>query len=186
MMNKTPSVKIQTQAVPCQWVYLDRPDNYGNYKATAELTREQAEPFIQQLTKLDEDHRQLLKLTGAKNIPAETRFPWEEKEDGTVLLKFRLRSEGKDRSGQVYTARPVVVDSQKKPYAGRVGSGSILRLIGIGRPSLVDGKMYVSLKLKAAQVIEMRESAGWTDEFTTVEDGFTVEEETEVGAHDFE
>lgn len=104
-----------------------------------------------------------------------------DEETGDLLISFKLKAKGKTRDGKEFTQSPTLFDAKGKPFDGdAIWGGSRIKvsfevspfytkLIGAG----------VTLRLKAAQIIELRSggSASADDYGFGEEEGYEAEDE---------
>lgn len=112
----------------------------------------------------------------------EADAPYSIDEDtGDLLINFKLKAKGKTRDGKEFTQAPTLFDAKGKPFDGdAIWGGSRIKvsfevspfytkLIGAG----------ITLRLKAAQVIELRSGGGASAENFGFgeEEGYEAEDE---------
>lgn len=85
-------------------------------------------------------------------------------ETGATLFQFKMNHKGKRKDGTEFTQKPFIFDAKKAEIVGkRIGGGSKIRVsyelspFMNYTPTIGQG---VSLRLKAVQVIELREFSG--------------------------
>ena len=156
-------------------VWLNEPSQYGKFQATITLSTEEAAPMIRTLEDMRDRVVALRELTGEPEVDFALPYTVNEEND-EVSFKFRMNYEKKNhKTGTMVKERPIVVDALKKPIdtaAVSIRAGSKGRLKGVAYSTVVDGKGYVSIKLKAAQIIELSQGDfNATDGFDAV-DGY--------------
>lgn len=191
-----PSKNITTPKGTARYPKLDKPDTKfkpeGEYTCDLILSAEEAQPLIDQVTKLREDFyretlvkekKKVLKKADLTFFKAETDD--EGNETGRVILKFKAKAAYK-RDEKLIPVGPIPrFDAKGRPTKADVWSGSQIKVAFEPNcwftPALGVG---ISLRLKAVQVIELvtagaRDAKGYG--FGT-EDGYeateTVREET--------
>lgn len=136
-----------------------------------------------------------------KKMPDErplTALPVKEVEDqdgnetGELSFKFKLKAVGKNRKGETYTRRPLVVDAKGSPIVKldsdgkvlngdfKIGNGSLVRCHYVPLPYYMASTktVGVSLQIKAVQVIKLVEFGGSGYDFDE-EDGYEHKGEEE-------
>ena len=126
-----------------------------------------------------------------------TALPMKEVEDqdgnetGELSFKFKLKAVGKNRKGETYTRRPLVVDAKGNPIVKldsegkvlngdfKIGNNSVVRCHYVPMPYYMASTrtVGVSLQLKAVQVINLVEFGGSGFDFDE-EDGFEYKDES--------
>lgn len=176
-----------------KWPYLSSSDA-GNteyepaYRVTLEITQDVAdnymlsngEPMMAQLMELYDE----AVAWGKEEEKTVNSPPWKETEDGNIEMRFKVAAEYKDHKTRtiVDTVLPIV-DGKLKPLETEeeIGSGSRIRINFF--PFIYDagGKVGVSLRLKAVQVIDLVPKGGTygfqVEDFSEETDndtGFTV------------
>lgn len=86
--------------------------------------------------------------------------PFQDRGDGTVMLRAKLRAEGKNRAtGEVFQQRPNIVDKDRQPWDLSVeifkGSTAKLYLEAVEYNSPTTGA-GVHFRLKAVQILELQ------------------------------
>ena len=126
MASKT----ITTPAGIARYPHLNRPDKkfseIGEYKVNLELSREQAEPFIQQIEAIFgefiAEKKRELKKDKLKVLAA----PWEEN-DGQTILKLRVKAVGKNKEGEEFSRAPKLFNASGDVISDNIGGGSKLQ-----------------------------------------------------------
>lgn len=128
-----------------------------------------------------------------------TALPMKEVEDqdgnetGELQFKFKLKAVGKNRKGETYTRRPLVVDAKGNPIVKldshgdvlnsdfKIGNGSVVRVHYSPVPYYMASTrtVGVSLQLKAVQVISLVEYGNSGYDFDE-EDGYEYKGEEEA------
>jgi hypothetical protein len=192
-MIKTKSVRLTSPKGTAVYPWINEPDrrfdSNGVYSVTLRLNASDKDTadFISKVKKVASDHYQaVVKDTGKKSIkkadlPIKMVADEEGNETGEVDIKFKLKSQG-GSGDKTWKQRPAIFDSLGKPMAEKIGGGSILKIgteispfysptVGVG----------VTLRLKAVQVLELREysSGGSAESWFSKEDGFVSENKPE-------
>ncbi len=167
------------------WAKIFTPDTKfnaeGDYTVTMVYKQEEAQDLMSFLDdQLEASINTALKEKKTTRAKLRTQPPYEiDEETGDVAVKFKLKAQGKTREGQVFTQKPAVFDSRRKPIHQEIDlwNGSILRVgyqpIGY-YTSLVGAG--VSLRLKQVQVIEAVSGGAAVAAFEEDEDGYTFDE----------
>ena len=115
--------------------------------------------------------------------PEPAKPPYKLEDDGSFTFSFKSKASGLDAAGKPWTRKVRVVDSQNTaiPPDVRIGNGSRVRLeYSIGNWHTAKNGAGVSLRLVAAQVLELREPSRL--KFEAAEEGYVVAGTTEGGA----
>jgi hypothetical protein len=109
---------------------------------------------------------------------------YEEQEDGSYKINFKLSAGGERKDGSKWEQRPKLYDAQGKVVKDiRVGGGSLIRVAFYLKPYYMPStkKAGVSLRIMAVQIIDLQEYGGDTRNAEgfgfAKEDGFTAPEE---------
>lgn len=170
MSDKKKLERVVTPKGRLGFPFLVRPDTKfnpeGEYKTHLFLGGGAAEDI---LAKLEAGVKEAVakakadpKNKGKKIKEADLPIQWNE-EETEVRLSFKLKASGKNGKGEAFTQKPALFDAKGKPLPEgvKIGSGSIAKvsfeivpfftaLVGAG----------VSLRLKAVQVINLKEYSG--------------------------
>lgn len=167
--------------------YLTNPDTKfnqdGEYKVSLIVAGNDASKAIAFLTEQHEVAVAKAKQANAGKRVKAGEMPFIENDDGTVTFKFKLKAKVTPKNGAPFEQRPVLFDAKGKPLTGeyKVGGGSTIKISYEVVPyyTAIAGA-GVSLRLKAVQIIELKEySGGGTAESYGFceEDGFETSEE---------
>ncbi|MBN9564947.1 MAG: hypothetical protein J0G29_02455 [Alphaproteobacteria bacterium] len=132
----------------------------GEYVAVMIFSDEETQKFIETLEANLEGFRQSqgISSNARKNIPYKKVIDQEGKETGQISFKFGSKAKIIREDKEPITIRPVIFDEAGKPYDVDIGSGSELKVSYVchywSNPGLGYG---VSLRLKAVQVLDLRE-----------------------------
>lgn len=170
------------------WPKVNEPDTKfdaaGVYQIKLRLEGEEAQALRTQLdeaiaanlkTVKDENKGKKIKIA---DTPYALELDAEENETGAILFNFKMKASGKKKDGTTFTQKPLLFDALAKPLAAdkRVGGGSVVKVGYEVNPFYVAAVgAGVSLRLKAVQVLELREFGGDAASF-----GFTAEEAEEA------
>lgn len=147
--------------------YLTNPDTKfnpdGEYKVSLIVAGEDASKAIDFLT---EKHQaavaQAKKENAGKRVKA-GELPCIENDDGTVTFKFKMKAKVTPKKGDPFEQKPALFDAKGKPLTGetKVGGGSTIKVSYEVVPyyTAIAGA-GVSLRLKAVQIIELKEYSG--------------------------
>ena len=169
--------------------YLTHPDTKfnpdGEYKVSLIVASDDASKTIAFLT---EKHRaavaQVKKENAGKRVK-EGDLPIIENEDGTVTFKFKMKAKVIPKKGEPFEQQPALFDAKGKPLTGetKVGGGSTIKVCYEVVPyyTAIAG-VGISLRLKAVQIIELKEYSGGGGNAESY--GFGEEEGFEAGEGD--
>ena len=165
--------------------HLTRPDTKfdadGVYKCDVKMSREEAEPLIQQLEEIrDKFWDETLDPKARRQFSKEPVYIDDLDDDGneTGLVIFRTKMKAKvtSKAGKVYESSPRLFDSANQRIEPEsVYGGSRVRVAGEVKPYKMDStkKVGVSLRLKDVQIVELVEGSGGASPFDSVEGGYT-------------
>lgn len=172
------------------WPKVNEPDTKfdanGVYQIKLRLEGEDAVALRNQLDQAVaanlEELKKDAKLKGKKIKNADAPYQIEtgddEQETGAIIFNFKMKAKGTRKDGTTFTAKPLLFDNLAKPLAAdkRVGGGSVVKIGYEVNPFYVAAiGAGVSLRLKAVQVLELREFGGDASAF-----GFSAEEAEEA------
>lgn len=165
-MTKQKLPRYVTPAGTAQYPYLSKPDTKfnpdGEYKVKLEIPADQAQELT---TFLDEQFEQAVakaKKDNAGKKIKEGNSPYEVADNGNVVVNFKLKAKVTPKNGEPFEQRPAVFDAKGKPTKDtKVGGGSTLKIAYEVIPyyTAIAGA-GISLRLKAAQVINLVEFSG--------------------------
>lgn len=154
------------------WPKLNEPDTKfdakGVFSVGLRMSAEAAAPMIATLTKMYEDFY-AEKVKELKKKLKKSDFPWKEvtndagNETGEIEFRFKMVAKVDTKDGRTIEQRPILFDAKMRPMNDRVGGGSTIR-VGF-EPHLWEVPatgVGLSLRLKAVQVIELKEFGGRT------------------------
>lgn len=181
MATKPKNPRYVTPAGTAGYPYLTKPDTQfnpdGEYKVKLQVAAGDAANKL--VTFLDEQFELAVEKAKEQNQGKKIKSadaPYQVDEDtGNVTLNFKLKAKVTPKHGDAFEQRPAVLDAKLKPISQnvKVGNGSTIKvsyevipfytaLIGAG----------ITLRLKAVQVLELREVTGGGDFGFEAEDGF--------------
>lgn len=145
----------------------------GNAESTKKL--------IERLEELRDEHYDSLPKRKRDKLDKaavyENEYDENDEATGNVIFKFKCNAQFTDAQGNVHKLRPERVDAHKRalPLTTRIFGGSTIKVAFKPIPYDGFGKVGVSLRLMAVQVIELRQNsaASMFDD----EDGFAAEDE---------
>jgi hypothetical protein len=176
------SKKMTTPRGTAVWPKLNEADKTfepkGVFSTEVRLSAEDSAPMIEELTKILEDYyAEAVKKEKKKLKRAD--LPWKAvtddsgKETGEFSFRFKMTARIDTEDGKTIEQRPVLFDAKMRPMSDRVGGGSIVRVGFEPHPWFVPALgVGMSLRLKAVQVIELRQFAPKTGK----DFGFSSEE----------
>lgn len=185
-MTKLKNPRYTTPAGIFQYPYLNKPDTKfnpdGEYKLKLEVPADQASDLV---AFLDEQHEAAVakakKENAGKKIK-EGNQPYEVNEDtGKVVVSFKLKAKVTPKNGDPFEQRPALFDAKGKPLSDvNIGGGTKGKIAYEVVPyyTAIAGA-GISLRLKAAQVIDLKQFSGGAgaDAFGFgEEDGYEAEE----------
>ena len=196
-MAKEKNQRLITPRGRAIYPYLNRPDTKfnedGEYKVKLAVPAKLAEDLVQQIDALAKKAFDEAKADKKNKKVKEADLPYQYNEEtDEFTFSFKMKATGKSKkTGEEWTQKPAIFDSKGKPCeAGiRVGGGSILRvsfemipffttLVGAG----------VSLRMRAVQVIELKEFGGGdaSSHGFEAEEGFSAQDDKEPEEKDEE
>ena len=155
-------------------------DAKGLFSITLRMPAAEAAPMIATLTAIfDEYYAEQVKEAKKKLKKAD--FPWSDvtndagNETGEVQFRFKMVARIDTKDGRSIEQRPLLFDAKMNPMTDRVGGGSVCR-VGFEPNAwyVASTGVGLSLRLKAVQVIELREfeTRGAADFGFGAEEGF--------------
>jgi len=155
-----------------EWPTLIDPDyafdSKGIYKAELILDLKDCQEdkdYIDNLIKKQKD--EWVKLHGVNKKIPEENVPYEVLGEGKVKFKFKLYASNQKRDGSTFTQRPDVRDNENQPWdkSKAIWSGTTMKIAYEPVPYANSGiGLGVSLRLKGAQIIDLKQGGGveWT------------------------
>ena len=168
--------------------YLTKPDTKfnpeGEYKVSLIVAGDDSSKIIALLTEKHKAAVAQVKKENAGKRVKEGDLPFIENDDGTVTFKFKLKAKVIPKKGDPFEQKPALFDAKGKPLTGepKVGGGSTIKVSYEVVPyyTAIAG-VGVSLRMKAAQIIELKEYSGGGNAESY---GFCEEEGFEAGEDD--
>ena len=186
-MAKAKLPRYTSPAGIAQYPYLTKPDTKfnpeGEYKCKLEISDPAAVATITSF--LDEQYAAAV-AKAKKDNPGkkikEGDVPYALNEDtGSVVVNFKLKAKVTPKNGDPFEQRPALFDAKGKPLSSvNVGGGSKLKIAYEVIPyyTAIAGA-GISLRLKAAQIIDLKEFQGGAEAGAygfSEEDGYEAEE----------
>lgn len=167
MAEKKKAERFVSPKGVASYPYLTKPDTKfnpeGEYKVSLVVPADEAQKAIDFLTKQHEASVAKAKSENKGKRVKEGELPFIENEDGTVTFKFKLKAKVTPKVGEPFEQKPVLFDAKGKPLTGevKVGGGSVIKVSYETVPyyTAIAGA-GVSLRLKAVQIIELKEFGG--------------------------
>ena len=147
--------------------YLTKPDTKfnpdGEYKVSLIVAGDDASKAIDFLTEKHNASVAQAKKENAGKRVKEGELPFIENDDGTVTFKFKMKAKVTPKKGDPFEQKPALFDAKGKPLTGepKIGGGSAIKVSYEVVPyyTAIAGA-GVSLRLKAVQIIELKEYSG--------------------------
>ena len=171
----------------CEWAKVHEPDTKfdpdGLYSIEVTVPETEAVEMCEYLdglvkTKITEEIK-----ANNKRSDLTTKTPYSKTEEGEIKFKFKLKAKVKTRDGQVFSQRPLVVDSKRTPLTKDtlIGNGSIVKVAFEPYAySMMSSKTCsVSLRLKGVQVLQLVEFQAAGSFFDEEDDGFIAKAEAD-------
>jgi hypothetical protein len=167
-MSKPKLPRYTTPAGIAQYPYLSKPDTKfnpdGEYKISLEIPAKEAQTIT---TFLDEQLEASIAKAKKENPGKKIKegdAPYSvNEENGAVSVRFKLKAKVTPKSGDAFEQRPAIFDAKGKPITGdaKVGGGSKVKVAYELIPyyTAIAGA-GISLRLKAVQVIDLKEYSG--------------------------
>ena len=167
--------------------YLTKPDTKfnpdGEYKVSLIVAGDDASKAIAFLTEKHNASVAQAKKENAGKRVKEGELPFIENDDGTVTFKFKMKAKVTPKKGDPFEQKPALFDAKGKPLTGepKIGGGSTIKVSYEVVPyyTAIAGA-GVSLRLKAVQIIELKEYSGGGNAESYgfgEEEGFEADEE---------
>jgi len=156
----------------------------GLFSVQLIYTPEEAKPFISQLEAIyKKAYQAACQEAGKKTIKRAPHIPWgqeldkDDNETGNIFVKFNMKHKHFNKQGDLaFEQRPALFDAAGSPSQDLVGGGSRIKVNAEVNPWNVPALGFgVSLRMKAAQIIELRSPSG---PMNAESYGFSSEEET--------
>lgn len=154
----------------------------GEYKTGLVIPAEDAQDFIVLLEGLYAAAIETIKLEQPGKKIKKADEPWTIRDDGSLMVRFKMRAKIKTKDGREMNLTPIIVDAKGTPCGVKVGGGSRIKVSFTTAPyhtALVGAGL--SMRLQGVQVLTLSQGGG-TDLGFTVEEGFTSQPEVAVKA----
>jgi hypothetical protein len=160
-------------------------DADGVYKCDVKLTREEAQPFIDELEAIRDKFWDGLVAEDkklARQYSKESVYTDELDDDGneTGMVIFKTKMKAKvtsKKTKKTYVSEPRLFDAaNQRIHPESVYGGSRVRVAGEVKPYKMDStkKVGVSLRLKDVQIVELVEGGGGGSPFGEVKGGYVA------------
>lgn len=167
MAEKKKAARFVSPKGIASYPYLTKPDTKfnpdGEYKVSLSVAGDAASKAIDFLLEQHEAAVAKAKKENAGKRVKESELPFIENDDGTVTFKFKLKAKVTPKNGDTFEQKPALFDAKGKPLTGetKVGGGSVVKVSYEVVPyyTAIAGA-GVSLRLKAVQIIELKEYSG--------------------------
>ena len=202
MAKKHP--RVVTPTATAKFAHLNKPDTMFNkggvYHVTLIIPKDDASELVDSIKGVAKKYIKRLKEDKPTVKVAPLPFKDAVGEDGSptgeLEFKFKMNASGGQGQDQ-WTQRPQLMDANKEPMSESIGHGSKVKVAGevVAYASASYGA-GVSLRLKAVQVIELREFSSYGDDWGfESQEGFTTkssggedkkQESDEIDGFDFD
>lgn len=193
MAEKKKAERFVSPKGTASYPYLTKPDTKfnpdGEYKVSLIVASDDASKVIDFLTEQHNAAVAKAKKESAGKRVKEGDLPFIENDDGTVTFKFKLKAKVTPKNGTPFEQKPALFDAKGKPLVGelKVGGGSIIRVSCEVVPyyTAIAGA-GISLRLKAVQLIELKEYSGGSNADSygfSEEEGFEANDEADEDNH---
>lgn len=188
MTEKKKAERFVSSKGIASYPHLTKPDTKfnpdGEYKVSLIVAGDAASKAIDFLNEQHEAAVAKAKKENAGKRVKESELPFIENDDGTVTFKFKMKAKVTPRKGYPFEQKPALFDAKGKPLTGdpKIGGGSVLKVCYEVVPyyTAIAGA-GVSLRLKAVQIIELKE---YSDGGNAESYGFGEEEGFEASEED--
>jgi hypothetical protein len=169
MTKKAKLTRYVTPLGTAQYPWLTKPDTKfnpdGDY--TVALTfRDDDGQFSNMINNAAEESVANAKEQNSGKKIKETGAPITENDDGSITLKFKLKAKVTPKNGEPFEQRPALFDAKGTPLGldTKIGGGTKMKVAFEMVPFYTAlAGAGVSLRLKAAQVIDLVEYSGGGD-----------------------
>ena len=167
MAEKKKAARFVSPKGIAYYPYLTKPDTKfnadGEYKVSMIVAGDADSKAIDFMTEQHEDAVAKARKENAGKRVKEGDLPFIENDDGTVTFKFKLKAKVTPKNGDTFEQKPALFDAKGKPLTGaqNIGGGSTIKVSYEVVPyyTAIAGA-GISLRLKAVQVIELKEYSG--------------------------
>lgn len=177
----------------CYYAFLRKPEMYeGNeigYSIQIKMSKKDAQEFEDMLITALEDAKDSFELKAGKKWSKEPSIGKHTLKDGSVVFKFKAKTEVKSKTGEVKKRTILVVDAYNHPIkAEDLGNGSIIKVAYAASPYWMNNNVNgMALYLRGVQVLKYIPFGGNTAEglgFEVDETGYNSKEDTRLKDND--
>lgn len=173
----------------CYYAFLRKPEMYeGNeigYSIQIKMSEKDAQEFEDMLLTALEDAKDSFELKAGKKWSKEPSIGKHTLKDGSVVFKFKAKTEMKSKTGEIKKRTILVVDAFNHPIkAEDLGNGSIVKIAYAAAPYWMNNNVNgMALYLRGVQVLKYVPFGGNTAEglgFEVDETGYNSKEDTRL------
>lgn len=173
----------------CYYAFLRKPEMYeGNeigYSIQIKMSEKDAQEFEDMLLTALEDAKDSFELKAGKKWSKEPSIGKHTLKDGSVVFKFKAKTEMKSKTGEIKKRTILVVDAFNHPIkAEDLGNGSIIKVAYAAAPYWMNNNVNgMALYLRGVQVLKYVPFGGNTAEglgFEVDETGYNSKEDTRL------
>lgn len=177
----------------CYYAFLRKPEMYeGNeigYSIQIKMSEKDAQEFEDMLLTALEDAKDSFELKAGKKWSKEPSIGKHTLKDGSVVFKFKAKTEMKSKTGEIKKRTILVVDAFNHPIkAEDLGNGSIVKIAYAAAPYWMNNNVNgMALYLRGVQVLKYVPFGGNTAEglgFEVDETGYNSKEDTRLKEED--
>lgn len=195
-MSKEKNPRFTSPRGVAGYPYLTKPDTKfnpeGEYKV--DLLIKDPTDVAKMTDLLDEQFEVAFKKAKAEAKGAKVKEGsrgYEEQEDGSIKVRFKLKASGKRKDGTEFTQKPALFNAKGEPLKADkvVGSGSTIKVSFEVVPFYTKlAGAGITLRMKAVQVIKLESYAGGdaSSYGFEAEEGGDEDEDQDSGGSDFE
>jgi len=161
-MAKSKTPRYVTPAGIAVYPWLNTPDTKfnpeGEYRTKLTIKSEGNQDFLNFLNDLTEKSLEEAKQKNPGKKIKVGNEAYNENEDGTITLSFKLKAKVTPKSGDPFEQKVAIFDAKGKPTKAVVGGGSKIKVSFEAIPyyTAIAGA-GVSLRVRAVQVLELKE-----------------------------
>lgn len=173
----------------CYYAFLRKPEMYeGNeigYSIQIKMSEKDSKAFEDKLLTALEDAKDSFDLKAGKKWSKEPSIGKHTLKDGSVVFKFKAKTEMKSKTGEIKKRTILVVDAFNHPIkAEDLGNGSIVKIAYAAAPYWMNNNVNgMALYLRGVQVLKYVPFGGNTAEglgFEVDETGYNSKEDTRL------
>lgn len=173
----------------CYYAFLRKPEMYeGNevgYSIQIKMSEKDSKAFEDKLLTALEDAKDSFDLRAGKKWSKEPSYGKHVMKDGSVVFKFKAKTEMKSKTGEIKKRTILVVDAHNNPIkAEDLGNGSIVKIAYAAAPYWMNNNVNgMALYLRGVQVLKYVPFGGNTAEglgFEVDETGYNSKEDTRL------